>query len=79
MHMLQVMSRKVNATYTAEQVKGAFRIFEGASPSGCVKADGLIRYDYSTVTLFFISCYFLQGFVYLRSREAHSRTSIRPC
>mmetsp|Transcript_8189 Transcript_8189/g.13888 ORF Transcript_8189/g.13888 Transcript_8189/m.13888 type:complete len:80 (+) Transcript_8189:377-616(+) len=37
------MSRKVNATYTAEQVKGAFRIFEGASPAGCVKADGLIR------------------------------------
>lgn len=40
---VQVMSRKVNATYTAEQVKGAFGIFEGTSPPGCVKADGLIR------------------------------------
>ena len=37
------MSRKVNATYTADQVKNAFRVFEGTSPAGCVKADSLIR------------------------------------
>lgn len=40
---VEVMSRKVNATYTADQVKSAFRIFEGTAPPGCVKADGLIR------------------------------------
>lgn len=37
------MSRKVNATYTADQVKGAFRVFEGNSPAGCVRAEALIR------------------------------------
>ena len=37
------MSRKVNATYTSEQVKGAFKIFEGSNPNGYVKAEGLIR------------------------------------
>ncbi|CAE7623117.1 Calml3 [Symbiodinium microadriaticum] len=40
---VEVMSRKVNATYTADQVKNAFRVFEGTSPAGCVKADSLIR------------------------------------
>jgi hypothetical protein len=38
------MSRKVNATYSAEQVKGAFRVFEGNSPGGCVRSDALIRF-----------------------------------
>lgn len=38
-----VMSRKVSATYTAPQVKQAFKVFEGSAPKGCVKADGLIR------------------------------------
>lgn len=37
------MSRKVNATYTSDQVKHAFKVFEGASPAGYVKADGLIK------------------------------------
>eukprot|EP00602_Paraphysomonas_sp_CaronLab_P004136 CAMPEP_0185024858 /NCGR_PEP_ID=MMETSP1103-20130426/8042_1 /TAXON_ID=36769 /ORGANISM="Paraphysomonas bandaiensis, Strain Caron Lab Isolate" /LENGTH=151 /DNA_ID=CAMNT_0027557929 /DNA_START=61 /DNA_END=516 /DNA_ORIENTATION=+ len=40
---VEVMSRKVNATYTAEQVKNAFRVFEGTAPPGCVKSDALIR------------------------------------
>lgn len=38
-----VMSRKVNATYTSDQVKSAFKVFEGSAPSGYVKADTLIR------------------------------------
>ena len=38
-----VMSRKVNATYTSDQVKGAFKVFEGKNGSGYVKADALIR------------------------------------
>ncbi|EEY64032.1 calmodulin-like protein [Phytophthora infestans T30-4] len=38
-----VMSRKVNATYTAEQVKNAFKAFEGnASAPGFIKADKLL-------------------------------------
>lgn len=38
-----VMSRKVNATYTAEQVKTAFKAFEGnASAPGFIKADKLL-------------------------------------
>lgn len=38
-----VMSRKVNATYTSEQVKSAFRAFEGnASAPGFIKADKLL-------------------------------------
>jgi calmodulin len=37
------MSRKVNATYTADQVKNAFRVFEGVAPSGYVRADALVR------------------------------------
>jgi calmodulin len=42
---VEVMSRKVNATYSAEQVKGAFRVFEGNSPAGCVRSDALIRFE----------------------------------
>ncbi|KAG6960020.1 hypothetical protein JG688_00009813 [Phytophthora aleatoria] len=38
-----VMSRKVNATYTSEQVKTAFKAFEGnASAPGFIKADKLL-------------------------------------
>ncbi len=37
------MSRKVNATYTAHQVKQAFKVFEGGAPAGHVKADALVR------------------------------------
>ena len=33
-----VMSRKVNATYTADQVKNAFKTFEANSPPGTVQA-----------------------------------------
>lgn len=39
-----VMSRKVNATYTAQQVKSAFKVFEGQCPLGHVRADALVRY-----------------------------------
>ena len=42
---MTVMSRKVNATYTADQVKAAFKVFEANAPSGMVRADALIRYD----------------------------------
>ncbi|CAM9156043.1 unnamed protein product [Chrysoparadoxa australica] len=38
-----VMSRKVNATYTADQVKGAFKVFEGAAPAGHIYVDNLIK------------------------------------
>ncbi len=38
-----VMSRKVNATYTSDQVKQSFKVFEGGSPHGFVKAEALIR------------------------------------
>ena len=38
-----VMSRKVSATYTADQVKNAFKVFEGDAPSGHIKVDVLIR------------------------------------
>ncbi len=37
------MSRKVNATYTSDQVKNAFKIFEGGAPGGHIKADALIK------------------------------------
>ncbi len=40
---VEVMSRKVNATYTADQVKNAFKVFEASCPSGFVKAENLIR------------------------------------
>ena len=38
-----VMSRKVNATYSSDQVKNAFKVFEGAAPGGYIKVDALIR------------------------------------
>jgi calmodulin len=38
-----VMSRKVNATYTSDQVRRAFKVFEGACPPGFVRAEGLIK------------------------------------
>lgn len=38
-----VMSRKVSATYTADQVKNAFKVFEGNAPPGFIKVDVLIR------------------------------------
>jgi len=38
-----VMSRKVNATYTSDQVKNAFKIFEGGAPGGYIKIDDLVR------------------------------------
>lgn len=38
-----VMSRKVSATYTADQVKNAFKVFEGDAPGGHIKVDVLIR------------------------------------
>jgi len=37
------MSRKVTATYTAEQVKNAFKVFEGAAPAGYINVESLIR------------------------------------
>ena len=37
------MSRKVNATYTADQVKNAFKIFESGAPSGHIKVDSLVK------------------------------------
>ena len=38
-----VMSRKVNATYTSDQVKRAFKLFEAGGPAGYVKAETLKR------------------------------------
>lgn len=37
-----VMSRKVNSSYTAEQVKSAFKIFEGTAPTGYIKVGDLM-------------------------------------
>lgn len=37
------MSRKVNATYTSDQVKAAFRVFEATAPPGYVRSDTLVR------------------------------------
>ncbi len=38
-----VMSRKVNATYSSDQVKVAFRVFEGSCPQGFVRAEALVK------------------------------------
>ncbi|CAM9622573.1 unnamed protein product, partial [Phaeothamnion confervicola] len=38
-----VMSRKVNASYTSDQVKGAFKVFECGAPPGYVKVETLIK------------------------------------
>lgn len=40
---VSVMSRKVNASYTADQVRSAFSIFEGDAPPGLVRADALVK------------------------------------
>lgn len=37
------MSRKVNATYSSDQVKTAFRVFENPTHPGCIKADALVK------------------------------------
>jgi calmodulin len=38
-----VMSRKVEASYTADQVKNAFKVFEAPGHPGTVKAENLIK------------------------------------
>lgn len=38
-----VMSRKVQATYTSEEVKNAFKVFEGTAPAGMIKIADLER------------------------------------
>ncbi|KAJ1392812.1 hypothetical protein B484DRAFT_340641, partial [Ochromonadaceae sp. CCMP2298] len=38
-----VMSRKVNATYSSDQVKNAFRVFESQAQPGMIKAAALIK------------------------------------
>ncbi|CBN74580.1 conserved unknown protein [Ectocarpus siliculosus] len=38
-----VMSRKVNASYTADQVKSAFKVFEGNSPPGHIKIESVMK------------------------------------
>ena len=40
---VEFMSRKVNATYTADQVKVAFHVFEKDCPNGYVKASDLVK------------------------------------
>ena len=40
---VEVMSRKVNATYTADQVKVAFKVFETHNLPGKIRADALSR------------------------------------
>ena len=48
-----VMSRKVNASYTPDQVKKAFKIFEKNAPPGYIRAkdlqEALIQYSTETV------------------------------
>ncbi|CAM9789759.1 unnamed protein product [Ascophyllum nodosum] len=38
-----VMSRKVNASYTSDQVKGAFKVFEGNAPAGHIRINSVIK------------------------------------
>lgn len=40
---VSVMSRKVNASYSAEQVKSAFKIFEGSAPAGHIRMGDLVH------------------------------------
>eukprot|EP01036_Dinobryon_divergens_P024109 gene24108-32526_t len=40
---VEVMSRKVNSTYTADQVKVAFKVFETPNYPGRIRADALTR------------------------------------
>jgi calmodulin len=37
------MSRKVNATYTSDQVKSAFKVFESTVQPGYIKAEALVK------------------------------------
>lgn len=37
------MSRKVNAAYTSDQVKTAFKVFEAPGHSGLIKAEALVK------------------------------------
>lgn len=37
-----VMSRKIQADYTAEDVKNSFKVFEGAAPPGMIVAEDLV-------------------------------------
>lgn len=37
------MSRKVNASYSSDQVKSAFKVFESAGHSGLIKAEALVK------------------------------------
>lgn len=38
-----MMSRKVQATYTADEVKAAFKVFEGSAPPGFINLTDLER------------------------------------
>ena len=38
-----VMSRKVNASYTSDQVKSAFKVFEAPGHAGMIKAEALVK------------------------------------
>jgi len=38
-----VMSRKVNASYTSDQVINAFKVFEGNSPNGYVGSETIVN------------------------------------
>jgi Ca2+-binding EF-hand superfamily protein len=38
-----VMSKKVQASYSAEEVKAAFQVFEGKAPSGFIRLEDLER------------------------------------
>jgi calmodulin len=38
-----VMARKVQSNYSAEEIKNAFKLFEGSSPSGYIKIEALER------------------------------------
>ena len=38
-----VMSRKVNASYSADQVKAAFKVFEAGAQAGHIRADALVK------------------------------------
>ena len=38
-----IMSRKVNASYSSDQVKSSFKVFEVPGNPGMIKADALIK------------------------------------
>lgn len=37
------MSRKVNASYTSDQVKSAFKVFEAPGHPGMIKSEALVK------------------------------------